>query len=82
MVGALQDALRQAKQKGQLTIDPFPTVSLDLPKRPEWGDLATTVAMMLASAEKRPPYDVAQILSKIFNRPPFLIELKLPAQDF
>jgi arginyl-tRNA synthetase len=37
-------------------------VSLDLPKRPEWGDLATTVAMMLASAEKRPPYDVAQII--------------------
>ena len=62
VVGALQDALRQAKQKGQLTIDPFPTVSLDLPKRPEWGDLATTVAMMLASAEKRPPYDVAQII--------------------
>jgi arginyl-tRNA synthetase len=59
---ALQDALQRAKQNGQLTIEPFPTVSLDLPKRPEWGDLATTVAMTLASAEKRPPYDVAQII--------------------
>ena len=37
VVGALQDALRQAKQKGQLTIDPFPTVSLDLPKRAGMG---------------------------------------------
>jgi arginyl-tRNA synthetase len=62
VAGALQDALRRAKQNGQLTIEPFPIVSLDLPKRPEWGDLATTVAMTLASAEKRPPYDVAQII--------------------
>ena len=62
VAGALQEALRRAKQNGQLTIEPFPIVSLDLPKRPEWGDLATTVAMTLASAEKRPPYDVAQII--------------------
>ena len=62
VVGALHDALQRAKQKGLLTIEPFPIVSLDLPKRPEWGDLATTVAMTLASTEKRPPYDVAQII--------------------
>jgi arginyl-tRNA synthetase len=62
VAGAIQDALQRAKQKGQLTIEPFPTVSLDLPKRSEWGDLATTVAMTLASAEKRAPYDVAQII--------------------
>lgn len=62
VAGALHDALQRAKQKGLLTIEPFPVVSLDLPKRPEWGDLATTVAMTLASAEKRPPYDVAQII--------------------
>jgi arginyl-tRNA synthetase len=62
VAGALHDALRQAKQKGLLTIEPFPVVSLDLPKRPEWGDLATTVAMTLASAEKRLPYDVAKII--------------------
>lgn len=62
VMGALHDALWLAKRKGQLMIDPFPTVSLDLPKRPEWGDLATTVAMLLASVEKRPPYDVAQII--------------------
>ena len=62
VAGALHDALQRAKQKGLLTIEPFPIVSLDLPKRPEWGDLATTVAMTLASVEKRPPYDVAQII--------------------
>jgi arginyl-tRNA synthetase len=62
VAGAFREALQQIKQKGRLTIDPFPVVSLDLPKRAEWGDLATTVAMTLAAVEKRPPYDVAQII--------------------
>ena len=59
---ALQGALSGAKAKGQLKIESLPTVSLDAPKRPEWGDLATTVAMALAASEKRAPYDIAQII--------------------
>ena len=59
---ALQGALSGAKAKGQLKIEPWPTVTLDAPKRPEWGDLATTVAMALAATEKRAPYDIAQII--------------------
>src|SRR5919109_4345499 len=35
---------------------------LDLPKRPEWGDFASTVAMILAPAEQRPPHDIAHII--------------------
>ncbi|HJU04142.1 MAG TPA: arginine--tRNA ligase, partial [Nitrospiraceae bacterium] len=62
VIDALQDALRQAKQKGELKIPSFPVLSLDLPKRPEWGDLASTVAMTLASAEHRSPEAVAQII--------------------
>lgn len=59
---ALQEALSGAKAKGQLKIESWPTVTLDAPKRPEWGDLATTVAMALAASEKRAPYDIAQII--------------------
>jgi arginyl-tRNA synthetase len=62
VIGALQAALQEAKRKGQLKIDPFPTVTLDPPKRPEWGDLASTVAMSLASSEQRPAYEIAQII--------------------
>ncbi|MGH7230694.1 MAG: arginine--tRNA ligase [Nitrospiraceae bacterium] len=75
VIDALQDALRQAKQKGDLIIPSFPVLSLDLPKRPEWGDLASTVAMTLASSERRSPEAVAQIIvdnltwrEKIFDR--------------
>jgi arginyl-tRNA synthetase len=59
---ALRGALSGAKAKGQLRIETWPAVTLDAPKRPEWGDLATTVAMALAASEQRAPYDIAQII--------------------
>jgi arginyl-tRNA synthetase len=62
VVGALQNALHRAKERGQLQLDSVPPVSLDLPKRPEWGDLASTVAMSVASTERLPPHEVAQII--------------------
>lgn len=63
VANALQGALSDAKAKGQLKIESWPTVTLDAPKRPEWGDLATTVAMALAASEKRAPHDIAQIIA-------------------
>jgi len=62
VIDALQDALQQAKRRGQLKIEALPSVTLDQPKRPEWGDFANTVAMTLASSEQRAPHDVAQII--------------------
>ena len=59
---ALLEALNGAKKKGQLKTDEWPILTLDAPKRPEWGDLANTVAMSLASSEQRAPYDIAQII--------------------
>jgi arginyl-tRNA synthetase len=59
---ALLGALNGAKQKGQLKTAAWPTLSLDAPKRPEWGDLASTVAMSLASSEQKAPHDIAQII--------------------
>jgi arginyl-tRNA synthetase len=59
---ALLGALNGAKKKGQLKTEAWPTLTLDAPKRPEWGDLASTVAMSLASSELRAPYDIAQII--------------------
>ncbi len=59
---ALLGALNDARQKGQLKTAAWPTLSLDAPKRPEWGDLASTVAMSLASSEHKAPHDIAQII--------------------
>ncbi len=59
---ALLGALDGAKKKGQLKTESWPALTLDAPKRPEWGDLASTVAMSLASSEQRAPHDIAQII--------------------
>jgi arginyl-tRNA synthetase len=59
---ALLGALDEAKQKGQLKATAWPALTLDAPKRPEWGDLASTVAMSLASSEQKTPHDIAQII--------------------
>lgn len=63
VANAVQGALSDAKAKGQLKMESWPAVTLDAPKRPEWGDLATTVAMSLAASEKRAPQDIAQIIA-------------------
>ena len=62
VTSALIGALNGAKKKGQLKSEAWPQVSLDTPKRPEWGDLASTVAMSLAVSEQRAPHDIAQII--------------------
>jgi arginyl-tRNA synthetase len=62
VANALLGALNGAREKGQLKSLAWPTLSLDAPKRPEWGDLASTVAMSLASSEQRTPQDIAQII--------------------
>jgi arginyl-tRNA synthetase len=59
---ALLGALDGAKKKGQLKTETWPVLTLDAPKRPEWGDLASTVAMSLAASEQRAPHDIAQII--------------------
>lgn len=60
--GLLQQALLQARERGELKADPMPAITLDAPRRPEWGDLASTVAMVLAAPEQRAPHDIAQII--------------------
>lgn len=62
VTSALLEALNGAKKKGQLKTESWPQLSLDAPKRPEWGDLASTVAMSLAVSEQRAPHDIAQII--------------------
>ncbi|MCS6897323.1 MAG: arginine--tRNA ligase [Nitrospira sp.] len=59
---ALLGALNEAKKKGRLKTETWPALTLDAPKRPEWGDLATTVAMALASSEQKTPYEIAEII--------------------
>mgnify|MGYP000255155868 CR=1 FL=1 len=60
---ALAAALRLAQQRGILKIEQMPVINLEAPKRPEWGDVSCTVAMSLSASERRPPFEIAQIIA-------------------
>ncbi|MGZ8422718.1 MAG: arginine--tRNA ligase domain-containing protein, partial [Nitrospira sp.] len=72
---ALVRALRLAQQRGLLKVEQMPVVYLEAPKRPEWGDVSSTVAMSMSASERRPPFEIAQIIidhieqrDALFNR--------------
>ena len=60
---ALAGSLRLAQQRGILKIEQMPVINLEAPKRPEWGDVSCTVAMSLSASERRPPFEIAQIIA-------------------
>ena len=72
---ALVGALRLAQQRGLLKVEQMPVVNLEAPKRPEWGDVSSTLAMSMSASERRPPFEIAQIIidhieqrDALFNR--------------
>jgi arginyl-tRNA synthetase len=74
VTAALAGALEQAKEQGTLTSFPFPQLSVDLPKREEWGDLSSSIAMMIAKKEARPPKEIADLLAGYLNEHPTVVE--------
>ena len=63
VVAALLAALGRAKENGDLDIPTLPDPSVELPKREEWGDLSSNVAMAVAPKARRAPMDVAGLLA-------------------
>ena len=63
VASAITDALLRAKQQGSLQSAHFPEPVVDFPKREEWGDLSSSVAMVIAKQEKRPPLEVAHVIA-------------------
>ncbi|RMH37001.1 MAG: arginine--tRNA ligase [Nitrospirae bacterium] len=91
---ALTHAMERAKQEQGWDIVSMPSASLELPKREEWGDMSSTVAMALARGVRRPPLEVASALaaalehesSELFERvevaPPGFLNLTIRRQHW
>ena len=71
---AIFHALSLAKEQGQLTSLPFPSPTLELPKREEWGDFACNIAMAMAKSEQRPPIEIATLLAEHLKKAHTVIE--------
>jgi len=52
----------RARASGQLAFETLPAFEVEAPKHVEHGDLATNLALVLASQAKRPPRQVAQAI--------------------
>ncbi len=64
VVQAISAALKSTQERGALALSTLPVPFLEPPKRPEWGDLSSNVAMTLASQAKKPPIKIAEILAE------------------
>ncbi|MDT3777967.1 arginine--tRNA ligase [Nitrospira sp. MA-1] len=63
VIEAIGVILSTAKESGELMVDTIPSIVVEPPKRPEWGDFSSSVAMTLASQARQPPLNVAELLA-------------------
>ena len=70
----LLNALIRAKEKGELKLDTQPAITLDTPREKSHGDLATTLAMILAKPESKPPRKIAEIIRSNIEDPDGILE--------
>jgi arginyl-tRNA synthetase len=67
-------ALNRAKEKGELKLEQQPSITLDTPRDKGHGDLATTLALVLAKPESKPPRKIAEIIVGNIDDPDKVLE--------
>ncbi|MGP0594972.1 arginine--tRNA ligase [Nitrospira sp. T9] len=63
VIEAIADILDKVRESGELSLDTIPAIAVEPPKRPEWGDFSSSVAMTLASQVRQSPLKVAELLA-------------------
>jgi len=83
VASAISEALGKAKEQGLLISKTFATPSVDFPKREEWGDLSSNVAMSIAKKEGKPPRAVADLIAKqLISSYPFFEKIDIAPPGF
>jgi arginyl-tRNA synthetase len=68
------EALVRAKEAGELKYSQLPEINLERPADKSYGDITTTVAMTLASQERKSPRVIAETILKYMRPAPSWIE--------
>ncbi len=58
----ITDSAHRAREAGRLAFETLPAFEVEAPRQAEHGDLATNLAMVLASQAKRPPRQIAETI--------------------
>ena len=63
VIEAIAVILDKVRESGEISLNTIPTIAVEPPKRPEWGDFSSSVAMTLASQVRQSPLKVAELLA-------------------
>ncbi|HLG22717.1 MAG TPA: arginine--tRNA ligase [Candidatus Manganitrophaceae bacterium] len=79
----LQDAVIEAEKEGKLTRAKGVPIVLEIPKREDQGDFATTLPLSLAKTEGRPPREIAALLvSLLEGRSPLIQKIEIAGPGY
>ena len=67
--GLLQHAIETAAKGGALKLESLPPLFFEVPKDPQFGDLASTVALQLARQARQSPRAIAETILSHFRDP-------------
>lgn len=70
----LTESIKYCIKDGVFKLDNIPEIHLETPKRPEHGDLATNVAMIIASKAKKKPLLIAEAIAAHLPKEEGLVE--------
>ncbi len=64
VVRIIKNAIEGARKDGLITGASIPEIVLDKPKKEEFGDFSTNIAMLLAPVEKKAPREIAKAIAE------------------
>lgn len=75
-------AIRAAQAAGDLPAFDVPALVVERPKKPDYGDYASPVAMQVAREAKRAPMQIAEAVVKHFPTSDYIAEVTISAPGF
>lgn len=70
----INNALKDAYDKGNVPSSVFPEIELEEPKAESHGDFSTNISMVMASIQKMPPRKIAEAIIKNINDPDGILD--------
>lgn len=78
----IESAIHECAAEGQFLLKDIPSFSVELPREPSHGDLATNVAMMLSKIVGKPPRGVAELLKPILEKKDDITSVEIAGPGF
>ena len=73
----IQQAIRKAQRKGELSSFTIPEIPLEHPKQAEHGDYATPVCLQLANLARTAPIEIANVVVKYLPETDYLGQIEI-----